>query len=106
MARPSFCPNDEQRRMVKTLSNLLLAHEAIASSLDISPHTLRKHFRKELDLGRAEAHKQVMVSLYKKAMGDDTKANIYLAERLRYEKASPDAVSGPPQFVIQIEPAQ
>jgi hypothetical protein len=36
-------------------------------------------------------------------MGNDTKANIYLAERLRQERASPDTSFGPPQFVIQIE---
>jgi len=103
MARPSFCPTDEQRRTVRTYSKLLLPHEEIAHALDIAPHTLRKYFRKELDLGRAEAYTQVMAGLYKKAMGNDTEANIYLAERLRQERASPDTSFGPPQFVIQIE---
>lgn len=103
MGRPSFAATEEQRRLVTTLAGLPLPHEQISAIVGVAPHTLRKHFRKELDRGIAEAHAAVMASLRKKAMGNDTRANIYLAERFRNARPTAAESFSPPQFVIQIE---
>jgi len=56
MSRPSFKPTAEQRKMVKSMAAVGLTHEQIAIAIGIrSPKTLRKHLRKELRAGRAEA---------------------------------------------------
>jgi transposase len=106
VARPLFSPTDEQRRTVKTLSGIGVQQEQIATILDVAPHTLRKHFRKELDRGLAEASAQVLGNLYKKAIGNDTKATIYWIERqARWGRGRTVSESStvPPQFVLQIE---
>lgn len=46
----------------------------IALTVDISGPTLRKHYRRELDLGHVKANAAVAQSLYKKATGDGTSA--------------------------------
>jgi transposase len=104
MARPIFTPTDEQRRAVKALSGLGSTQEHIAIILDIAAHTLRKHFRKELDRGLAEANATVLKNLFEKATSNDTKATIYWLERQnRWAKTGSDTTSVPPQFVIKIE---
>jgi hypothetical protein len=56
MSRPSFCAKDRDRKLVHSLAALGLRQEQIAESVGLrSPKTLRKHFRKELDAGLAEA---------------------------------------------------
>src|SRR5437868_1236361 len=68
MARPRFRPTDEQRRLVKSLSACGIRQEEIALVLGLrSPKSVRKHFRKELDLGAIEANAQVSQTLFKMA---------------------------------------
>ena len=56
MSRPSFKPTREQRTMVQSLAAIGMRHEQIALVVGVrSPKTVRKHFRKELTLGSAEA---------------------------------------------------
>ena len=60
MARPNFEPTLEQRRTVKALAGGGMKQEGIAKVLEIrSLKTLRKHFRKELELGLIQAAAQV-----------------------------------------------
>lgn len=47
-----------------------IPEDDIALSLDISAPTLRKHYRRELDLGHVKANSAVAQSLYKKALAD------------------------------------
>src|SRR3954454_5114682 len=66
--RPSFQPNKGRRKLVKSLAVLGLRHEDIAIALGIrSPKTLRKHFRKELAGGMAEANAAVTRVAYEMA---------------------------------------
>ena len=62
-----FEPSEEQRRTVRAMSGYGVPHDSIATILDIDPKTLRKHFRRELDRGSAEATAQVGQSLFRMA---------------------------------------
>jgi hypothetical protein len=67
--RPSFKPTKEQRKMVKSLATIGMRHDHIASVIGIrSPKTIRKHFRKELSLGAAEALAAVTRVAYEMAV--------------------------------------
>ena len=60
MPRPSFRANKDRRKLVKSLAAIGMRHEDIAIAIGIrSPKTLRKHFRKELACGMAEANAAV-----------------------------------------------
>jgi hypothetical protein len=60
MARPSFRPNKDLRKLVKGMAALGVPHEKIVIAVGIrSPKTLRKHFRRELATGAAEANATV-----------------------------------------------
>lgn len=95
MARPSFTATEKQRRQVKSMVALGLKQEEIATLLEITPKTLRKHFRSELDRGALEANAEVMRSLFKMATsGQNTAATIFwvktrcgLRERTRGEES-------------------
>ena len=68
MARPRFRIAEHHRNLVKALAGYGLKHEQIARIIGIrSPKTLRKYFRKELDIGSAEANANVAQCLYKMA---------------------------------------
>ena len=65
MPRPSFEPTDQQRKLVKSLSAMGHRHEDICLLLKLgSPKTLRKHLRKELSTGMAEANAAVAHKAY------------------------------------------
>lgn len=70
-------PDDESRRIVKMLSAVGTRHEDIASKLDITDDTLRKHYRKELDEGRIEANASVAQTLFQQAKNGNTTAAIF-----------------------------
>src|SRR5438105_4901248 len=63
MARPKFVPNEEQRRLVKSMAAYGIVQEGIAIVVGLrSVKTLRKHFLPELLLGAIEAAAQVSQS--------------------------------------------
>jgi hypothetical protein len=70
-------PTDEQRRLVESTSGLGLPHEQIAMLVDIDDKTLRKHYRRELDMGKAKANSQIAKTLYQKATAGDTTSLIW-----------------------------
>jgi hypothetical protein len=99
MARPSFSPTPEQRRSVKLMAGLGLRQEHIAVIVEIAPGTLRKHYRKELDRGMAEANAKVLQTLFSMATsGKNTPATIFWSKTrcgLRERKEADDhSVSG------------
>lgn len=51
--RPEFVPTELQRKTVKMAAGFMISHEEIALGLGIGVKTLDKHFRLELDNGRA-----------------------------------------------------
>lgn len=70
-------PNEENRKLVKTLSAVGTRYEDIAAKLDITDDTLRKHYRKELDEGRIEANASVAQTLFQQAKNGNTTAAIF-----------------------------
>lgn len=70
-------PTDESKRMVESTSGLGLPHEQIAILVGIDDKTLRKHYRAELDMGKAKANGQIAKTLFSKAVGGDTTSLIW-----------------------------
>src|SRR3990172_5588956 len=75
--RPSFVPTQEQRDLVKVMAGYRVAEDEICrlvidqkSKKRISPMTLRKHFREELDTGFVSAKVRVMAATFRNAIGD------------------------------------
>jgi len=105
MARPPFEPTPEQRRMVKSLSALGIRQEEIALIMEITPPTLRRHFRDELDRGGVEANSQVAQALFKLALAGNVTAMIFwLKSRAGWHQSIPDnRNAGPPPFIVSID---
>jgi hypothetical protein len=70
-------PTKETRTLVESTSGLGLPHEQIAILVGIDDKTLRKHYREELDLGKAKANGQIAKTLFSKATAGDTTALIW-----------------------------
>jgi predicted ArsR family transcriptional regulator len=109
MPRPSFRPTSEQQRIVKSMAALGTRHEDIATILEITPKTLRKHFRQELTRGAIEANAKVGQTLFAMATsGRNTAATIYW-ERTRGTRRGRDRETDsgpivPPQIIIRTDP--
>ena len=74
----AHAPTPATRELVARCSGLGLPHESIAHLVDgIDDKTLRKHYRAELDVGRAKAHLAVAATLYDKACSGDTGAMVW-----------------------------
>lgn len=76
--RRRYKPTPKERAQVKTMAGLGLTHEGISAVLGITPPTLRKYFRAELDIGQHEANAQVAASLYRQAT-DRVRPNVVAA---------------------------
>ena len=70
-------PTDESRKLVRTLAAVGIRHEDIGLKLDISPDTLVKHYRKELDDGRIDANASIGRTLFEQAKAGNTSAAIF-----------------------------
>ncbi len=75
--RPAFRPTGDQRENVEAMVGFGLTYKEIAvlihnpqTGIGISTNTLERHFRKELDCGRAKVKAKVIGSLVKKACSD------------------------------------
>ena len=83
MARPSFKPTDEHRRMVKSMAAVGIPQEQIAIKVGIrSPKTLRKHFPNELALGATEANYKVAQTLFKWRPPESARRRRFFGPRL------------------------
>ena len=81
MARPTYQVSEKTSREVRMMAGLGVRQEDIARVLDITPKTLRKHFRTELDLGGIQSNAQVMNTLFRMAIsGKNTAATIFWAK--------------------------
>lgn len=63
--RPQFEPTDEQRERVEIMVASRQTEEEIARTLKITPPTLRKHFREELDNGFAARRSEAKIAQYR-----------------------------------------
>lgn len=90
--RPAHQPTDASRKQAESMAGYGIPEDDIALSLDISAPTLRKHYRRELDLGHVKANSAVAQSLYKKALADGassvTAAIFWLKTRAGWKETS------------------
>lgn len=64
-------PTEESRKQVEACSGWGLRHEHIATLLGITDKTLRRAYRKELDLGKAKASSNIGKTIYEQAIKGD-----------------------------------
>jgi transposase-like protein len=81
MTRRSWRPEEKERRQVQMMKMLGVRVEDIARVIGVSEPTLRKHCRRELDLGKIVADTKVISFLYSQACGEgpDPRANVTAA---------------------------
>lgn len=70
-------PTSEQRQLVQLHTTVGTTQETICRIVGIDLKTLRKHYRDELDLGKAKANAAIGGALFNKAKGGDTTAMIF-----------------------------
>lgn len=72
--REAFSPTEQERRQVEALSGYGLPFEQIAVLIreGISIDTLRKHFSRELAVGKAKANAQATKTAFQKMISGDT----------------------------------
>ena len=88
-------PTEDTRKMVKNLSAVGIRFEDIASKLDITDDTLRKHYRKELDEGRIDANASIGTTLFQQAKNGNTAAAIFwLKTRAQWRETDRLEVTG------------
>ena len=88
-------PTEENRKLVESTSGLGLPHEQIAILVGIDDKTLRKHYRHELDVGKAKANGQIAKTLFSKAMSGDTTSLIWWTKaQLRWSETVKNEVTG------------
>ena len=86
---------DESRKMVESTSGLGLPHEQIAILVGIDDKTLRKHYRAELDMGKAKANGQIAKTLFSKAVGGDTTSLIWWTKsQMRWSETVRNEMTG------------
>ncbi len=106
MARPTYQVSEKTSREVRMMAGLGVRQEDIARVLDITPKTLRKHFREELDLGGIQSNAQVMNTLYRMAIsGRNTAATIFWAKvRCGLRERAPQQEGGQPaSMLVQVD---
>ena len=77
MANRKHVPTDEQRTKAKGYAAVGLPHHDIAKMVGVSIKTLLKHYRDELDLGKATANAQVAGKLFSMAIGGNVASAIF-----------------------------
>ena len=88
-------PTEQTRRLVESSSGLGLPHESIAVLVGIDDKTLRKHYRSELDTGKAKAHVKIAQTLYQKATAGDTTSLIWWTKsQMRWSETVKQEVTG------------
>ena len=95
MSRNPHKPNAETRRLVETSSGIGLPHEQIGMLLEIDDKTLRKHYRDELNKGKAKAHLKIAQTLFNKASGGDTTSLIWWTKtQMKWSETIKQEVTG------------
>ena len=95
-------PSDENKRLVETSAGLGLPHEHIGALIGIDDKTLRKHYRTELEVGKAKASAQIAKTLFNKAQSGDTTALIWWTKaQMRWAETQKQEHSGVDGGAIQ-----
>ena len=74
-----FVPTDEERKQVEAMAGYGVPHDNIAALVrgGIDSDTLKKHFKQQLQQGKAKANAKVGQTLFQKATAGDTSAAIW-----------------------------
>lgn len=77
--RKSFEPTQREREQVEAMAGFGVPYEQIASLVrdGIHKETLFKHFRRELDQGKAKANAKIGQTLFQQAVNGNTSAAIW-----------------------------
>lgn len=98
MGRPPHRPSPLHRRQAEVMASHGVPETEIAQTLGIDPKTLRRHYRRELDLGHVRANARVAETLLRKASGDGrhavTAAIFWLKTRAGWHETSVHDLSG------------
>ncbi len=80
--RPPFEPTAQERKQVESMAGYGVPHEGIACMIrdGIDEKTLRKRFRRELDVGKAKAHSKIGQTLFQQAMNGNIAAAIWFSK--------------------------
>jgi transposase len=70
-------PDDSSRKLVRSLSAVGIRYVDIATKLDITDDTLRKHYKKELEEGRIDANASIGQGLFAQAKNGNVAAMIF-----------------------------
>tara|TARA_R110000744_G_scaffold26315_1_gene64873 strand:- start:1173 stop:1511 length:339 start_codon:yes stop_codon:yes gene_type:complete len=88
-------PDDDNSKLVRSLSTVGTKYEDIAIKLNISSDTLVKYYKKELDGGRIDANAAIAQSLFTAAKTGNTTAQIFwLKTRAGWKETSALELSG------------
>lgn len=107
MAQEAYKPSEADRKTVRALAAYGIPQERIGEVVGCSHVTLRKHYRRELDLAATEANAKVAETLFRLATsGKDVAATIFWCktrlgwrEVTRHEHGG-DEAGGPIKIVI------
>lgn len=95
--RPPHIPSATDRRLVQILAAEGVPQASICPVLDISAKTLRRYYRRELDVGAAKLEAALVLHLYRLASGNGPvalKALVFLLRsRFGWSKFAPVAVA-------------
>lgn len=69
-----YVPTEDQRRQVQTMAGFGITQAEISKLMVCDLKTLRKHYRRELDIGAATTNLAVVQSLYNNAVKNDNVA--------------------------------
>ncbi len=83
MANPPHEPTPQTRAEVSALKSFGVPHEDISTYIGIDAKTLRKHYRKELDMAQIKADAAVAKFLYGAASGQALKNGATYADCVR-----------------------
>src|ERR1700761_426490 len=88
MGRRAHKADPALRRQVEAMAAYGIPEADIGRVLSIDPKTLKKHYRKELDVGGTKANAQVAGYLFNAAKGGNVTAQIFwLKTRARWREA-------------------
>jgi hypothetical protein len=73
-------PTPDTRLQVATMSGIGVPQRFIAAYFGITDVTLRKHYKQDLDKGRADAMMQIGSTLFQKAIDGDNACLIFYAK--------------------------
>jgi hypothetical protein len=104
-------PTETTRELVKSLSGFGVPQDDICVVLDVSLPTLHKYYRRECDLGFAQANAKVGESLFKQATSGNTSAAIFWMkaragwrEKQEIDHSSSDGTMSPPSVIRLVGP--